>query len=753
MSRPDAARRRGSVALALGVLVGLVATIIPVTRVVSVGAWVVGGIALAAVLLIVSVLLRRVRVPALGVTLIEVALWVMTITAVFLHESAWFGVVPSPESLPAVSQLISGAVQEIATGAAPLAASVPLSFFIVSAIGALAIVLDHVVITTRMPLLAAVALVAVALVPTIAVPAPMDVGAFVLLAVSVLFLLRTDTRTRQTTPSRRSTAASGAAVAIGAVAVVVAIVLTPLLPAPGTRAGPVGGGTSGIDPTLRLGDDLRRPNPVEVLRVRTTEPGAPYLRAVTLSTFAGVVWRPDQGDAQPIGAGDGFGPVRTDPAVARDERETMVEVERLDTPYLPVPFPATAIDGLTGAWGIVAENRTVIGNGADTSGQRYTVAVEAPDPSAEQMRAAPSREADVAPLYTEIPAETPQLVLDLAGEVTAGTDSDFAAVAALQRWFRSSEFAYSLSAPVEDGFDGAGVDAVEQFLIEREGYCVHFASAFALMARSLGIPTRIVIGYLPGVSTGDTVDDRIVYSVTSDQLHSWPEVYFEGIGWVGFEPTNSLGTPPTFATTGNDPAGLLDDPAAPSAEPTTSSAPTARPDTLDSPALGEAQDSTGPGAALPALLITALILWVLVSPALVRKVWRRRQLAAARAGDVGSAWTVVQDTAIDLGIPVPPSESPRAFGARLVAEHDAPAEAVRRLVSAVEHASYAPVGLVASGRTRSDPSTADVAASVRAALQGSVPVSRRVLAAFAPRSLLIRAGSAAAGAGATPRAR
>ncbi len=753
MFRPDLPRRRGSAALALGILVGLVAAIIPVTRVVSVGAWVVGGIALAAVLLAVSVLLRRVRVPALGVTLIETALWVMTITAVFLHDSAWFAVVPSPESLPAVSQLISAAVQEIATGAAPLAASVPLSFFIVAAIGALAIVLDHVVITTRMPLLAAVALVAVALVPTIAVPAPMDVGAFVLLAVSVLFLLRTDTRTRLSAPTRRPSAASATALAIGAVAVVVAVVLTPLLPAPGTRAGPVAGGTSGIDPTLRLGDDLRRPNPVEVLRVRTTGPGAPYLRAVTLSSFAGVVWRPDQAEAQPLGAGDGFGPVRTDPAVARDERETIVEVERLDTPYLPVPFPATAIDGLTGEWGIVAENRTVIGNGADTSGQRYTVAVEAPDPSAEQMRAAPSRDSGIAPMYTEIPAETPPLVLDLAREVTAGTDSDFAAVAALQRWFRSSEFGYSLSAPVDDGFDGAGVDAVEQFLIEREGYCVHFASAFALMARSLGIPTRIVIGYLPGLSTGDTIDDRIVYSVTSDQLHSWPEVYFEGIGWVGFEPTNSLGSPPTFATTGNDPAGLLDDPAEPSADPTTSSAPTARPDTLDSPALGEAQNSTGPGAALPALLITALILWVLVSPALVREVWRRRQLAAARAGDVGSAWTVVQDTAIDLGIPVPPSESPRAFGARIVSEHDAPADAVGALVSAIERASYAPAGFIAAGRTRSDPSPAEAATTIRTALQASAPAPRRVLAAFAPRSLLIRPGSAAAGAGTTSRAR
>ena len=753
MFRPDLPRRRGGIPLALGLLVGLAATILPVTRVVAPGAWVAGGLGLATLLLAVSVVLRHLRMPALGVTLIEAVVWALTLTVVFLRDTAWFGIVPGPDSLRAISQLIGAAVQEIATGVAPLTPSVSLSFFIVAAVGALTVVLDHVVLTTRMPLLGAVALVAVALVPTIAVPAPMDVGAFVLLGVSVLFLLRTDTRTRQSTRSTRPSAASGTALAIGAVAVVVAVVLTPLLPPPESRAGPVGGGISGIDPTLRLGDDLRRPNPVEVLRVRTSEPGAPYLRAVTLSTFAGVVWQPDEVPTEPVGVGAGFGPVDTDESVPREERETNVEVQRLNTPYLPVPYPATAVDGLTGEWGIAAENRTVVGERTDTSGQRYAVTSEEPDPSLEQIRAARSREADVSAIYTEIPVETPGLILDLAVEVTAGTETDYDAVAELQRWFRSSDFAYSLDAPVEDGFDGAGVDAVEQFLVQREGYCVHFASAFALMARSLGIPTRVVIGYLPGEGTDETVDDEVVYAVTSDQLHSWPEVYFEGIGWVGFEPTNSLGSPPTFTSTGTDAADRLDDPVQPTPVPTATVAPTARPDTLDSPNLGAPQNTGGLAAAVPLTLVVALVLLVLVAPALARELWRRRQRNAAHAGDERAAWMLVQDTAIDLRIPAPPSDSPRAFGARLVVEHGAPADAVHALVAAVEHASYAPAGYVAAGRVRGDRSLEAAAMSVRTSLLGSATTSRRLLAAFAPRSLLVRPGSAAAGAGEGSRAR
>ena len=190
-------RAHGQAALAVGVFVALVATTLPVMRVIAPGAWVAAGFSLAAVILALGAVLRRVGVAGLAVTGIDIVVWVLALTLFYLRDSAWGGLVPSPATFDAVGTLISSAVQEMAVGAAPLAATPALSFFVVAAIGALAIVLDHVVITTRMPLLAAVALVAVAVVPTIAVPAPMDVFAFVLLAAGILFLLATDTRTRR----------------------------------------------------------------------------------------------------------------------------------------------------------------------------------------------------------------------------------------------------------------------------------------------------------------------------------------------------------------------------------------------------------------------------------------------------------------------------------------------------------------------------------------------------------------------------
>jgi hypothetical protein len=256
-----------------------------------------------------------------------------------------------------------------------------------------------------------------------------------------------------------------------------------------------------------------------------------------------------------------------------------------------------------------------------------------------------------------------------------------------------------------------------------------------------------VIGYLPGRGTNDTVDDRMVYSVTSDLLHSWPEVFFEGIGWVAFEPTNSLGAPPVFASGGSTPTGPQDaGPAIPVPTSAPSAAPTERADTPNAPSAGGPTGDGGLGALWPATGVLALLIVLLLVPALARAVWRHRQRAAARSGDATSTWLAVQSIAIDLGIPVPSSESPRAFGGRLIAR-GAPADAVSALVSAVERASYAPAGYTTAGRIRGDRSLDDALAAVSAGLREHAAPLQRSLAAAVPRSLLIRPGSAAADAG------
>ena len=375
-----------------------------------------------------------------------------------------------------------------------------------------------------------------------------------------------------------------------------------------------------------------------------------------------------------------------------------------------------------------------------------------PQPTLEQVRSRSAGAPDQPEGTTELPADIAPIVGDLAAQVTAESTNDYDTLVALQSWFRSPEFSYSHDAPVEDGFDGSGVEVVAQFLEQRKGYCNHFASAFALMARTLGMPSRIVQGYLPGSATSDAVEGETVHSVSSYQRHAWPEVLFEGIGWVPFEPTNGLGVATSYSPAASVP-GVADDALAATPAPSASSSlgPGLSPEELeggeDGGEVGATSIAVNP---LPALTLVLGILFALAIPALIRELRRRQMLTAASNGDAGAAWQTVQDAAIDLGIEVPASETPRRFGRRLIQQHGAPAAAMSQLISAIERTSYAPGGRHAY---RQGGAMRDAAIAVRAAMFASVDSPRRLLALLVPRSLIVRPGSDRAASNANARAR
>ncbi|WP_169580992.1 MULTISPECIES: DUF3488 and transglutaminase-like domain-containing protein [Microbacterium] len=744
---PRSGRRGGEWVLTVALLAALLAALLPVLRVVKPGGWLLGSVIIASAVLAAGFVARRFRLPAVAVSLIEAGVWVAFMTLVFLRDTALLWVIPTPDTVRAVPPLIDDAVDQIVFGAAPLDDSVALAFLIVGSMGLLTLIVDHVVLTARMPLLASIGIVAVSLIPAIAVPRQVDVMAFVFLAVAILFLIRAETRSRERPleqAAERSAGVPATALGIGAIAVVVAVVATPLLPQPAMRAGGGLGPGPGIDATLQLGDDLRRPETVEVLRVRTDGSAAPYLRATTLSRFEGGVWEPDRVRTVPLDSDFGLGTVSVSSDVRVVETTTSVEVINLASVWLPVTFPAVEVSGLDGRWAAVPYNRTVISQSGSTQGQTYEVVASQPRPTLEQIRQYSAGGPDLRDETTQLPPDTPDIITQLAAEVTAGATNDYDRLIAMQRWFRGGEFRYSLEAPVEDGFDGSGAEAVARFLEVREGYCVHFASAFALMARSLHMPTRIVVGYLPGTATTDIREERTVYSVSSSLLHAWPEVYFDNVGWIPFEPTAGLGVPTSFAPAASLP-GTTNDPdnPTPGATPTPTTTPGADPNQPLDP-----RDEALPGTPLaganplPMLGVIMLILLVLALPFLVREVRRRQLTTSARGGDAASAWTMVQDAAIDVGIAVPASETPRAFAQRLIDQHGVAPDDVWTLVSAIERASYAP----GSGRDYwlGDAAT-DAAASVRAQLLAGAPAARRILAVVMPRSLIVRPGSVYAG--------
>ncbi|WP_336631079.1 MULTISPECIES: transglutaminase TgpA family protein [unclassified Microbacterium] len=740
MSGSDAARRRprGEVRLTIALWLAIAVTMVPLLRVVHSGGWVPGSALIGALVLACGFALRRTgRVPAVAITLVELAVWAGAVTAVFFPAQALLGVIPSGGVVAEAVDTVRTAGTEIFVGVAPIESSPAIAAVIVGSVGLLAVGLDHVVLTARLPLLAAVALVIVWLVPAIAVPAGVDVLAFVLLSAAILWLLRAETRTREApAPASRAGGVTAVAIAIGAVAITAALVAGPALPPPTAAPGGTGLGAS-IDPSLDLGDDLRRPNDVPVLTARTDAPQPPYLRVATLSLFDGEVWQPDRTRSVPLSDG-ALEEVAAGEGIRITEYRTNVAVSQLASTYLPVPFPAVGVTGLQGDdWRAVPYNRTVLTGNGSVQGQNYEVVSHVPRPTREQIRAAPARATDASVDLYAVPAGTPSIVGEVARRVTAGASNDYDRLIALQSWFRGPEFTYSLTAPVQDGFDDAGVDAVAAFLDRKEGYCIHFAGSFALMARTLGMPSRIVVGFLPGTPTNDAVDGQRVVEVTTGQLHAWPEVYFEGIGWVPFEPTKGLGTATQFASAAEPVEGGGEDVVAPTAAPTPTASPTAAPvDRPDQPSEAGAPIAR---AIDPWPFLTTLLTVLIVAGAPAGIAWVRRRMLHLR-GDVAAAWRIVQDASIDLAIPVRPSESPRAFGARLVAVHGAPRAEVARLVDAMERASYAPDG----GRLPDDAGAAAISAAeaVRRALWAGVGGSERWRRAVLPRSLVIRPGSA-----------
>lgn len=138
--------------------------------------------------------------------------------------------------------------------------------------------------------------------------------------------------------------------------------------------------------------------------------------------------------------------------------------------------------------------------------------------------------------YLQLPESVPARVRELAAEVTANLDNPYDKANAIEKYLRTYTYNQGISAPP------SGQDGVDYFLFDvKEGYCDYYASAMAVMLRSVGVPARFVVGYTPGQpkETNEQSDEAPQYRILERNAHAWPEVYFPSYGWVQFEPTAS----------------------------------------------------------------------------------------------------------------------------------------------------------------------------------------------------------------------
>jgi transglutaminase-like putative cysteine protease len=736
--------------------------------------WFLQAAALVGVIAAVGSLARSVPLARVLTVAVQALAALVVLTVIFAPAQAPGGVVPGPAVMREFGRLLAQGGEDVGRYAAPAPVTDGIGLLLVGGVAVIGLLVDAVAVTYRSAAPAGLPLLGL-----YSVAAGLSQGGvpwlwFLSAAGGYLQLLLADGRDRLSRWGRLLPGASpaqgrpkadqpgdGAALApvrtgrrIAGAALGIALLAPSVLPSLSggllaqQRVGDVGpgaGGDSAVQMLVSLQNNLNQSEDREVLTYRTTPDGVRnmYLRIAALDRFDGASWKPSGGRGitgvpSPLPPPPGLGP-----------KARTAEVETLVTAAgsyrqsrLPMPYPATGVR-IGGRWRFEPESRTLVGDrGQTTAGARYTVSSLRVQPDAADLAAAGPPPAKLLREYTQVPDGLPEVVERTARSVTAGAANAYEQAVRLQDWFAfEGGFTYDTQAEA-----GSGTQAITRFLRQKDGFCVHFSFSMAAMARTLGIPARVAVGFTPGAARPDGT-----MSVSLRDAHAWPELYFQGAGWTRFEPTPSRGTTPDYAAE-ETPSG---EDAATAPRPAESAAPRPAPGPSQSctvemkriggcetPAAQASGAETGRGLSWRTVAIAAalagLVLAVPVLPVLVRAAVRRRRLGSRRRGPAGgdaasrtlAAWTELTDSAWDHGILPDGSRTPRQAAARIVLEgrldQDA-AESAYRIAAAVEQVLYAP-----RPRPAGDPAD-DVRRAV-AGLRAMAGRRARLRALLAPRS-------------------
>jgi transglutaminase-like putative cysteine protease len=688
------------------------------------------AIAVPAILVLGVAAATRALIPRIRVLPSVVSLAVATIVISFVAAptTTLFGL-PTFATWDTFVVLARAGIDSLAGQEPPAVAEPGVLFLLAAGAALIAVISDAIAVTLRRPALTALILVPAALVPFTIVPGE----DFFWLAVAViawLFVVASDRPAR----GRRGWDAVGVVGASLAVALL-ATTVVPLPSAEGTSGEGAGSIRSGVNPIVTLGDDLRREETLTALVYSTESELSHYLRLTALDEFRDEGWESDSTPDAASTPESAPPPPGLGADVASEVEVTTVSIRLLGGGWVPVPYPALGVEGLRAdaEWDPTSQSLRV--EGRSVRGENYEVSSLALAPTAQQLQDAGSVVPEsLEPLAAADP-EWPAIIAETAASATAGTTTNYERAVALQDFFRGGEFEYSERAPERGGYDESSAGAVAAFLEEQSGYCVQFASAMAIMARTLGIPSRLVLGFLPGEASDDDeeTDEPTQWVVTSDELHAWPELYFEGIGWVPFEPTAQRGDPADYSAP--EALATVDDaPTTPDvAVPAPSVAPSAAPDRRDfgTGALEESEVEAGVPPIVPWGLGIAVLLLL---PGAARWLLRRRRLAHIASGRAGAelAWREVMETAADLALEPSATATPRANAGVLGAAVGSDDGALAVLLLAVEHEAFA------NGAGSDRQEIVDATRALLRDLRRTVPPSRRVAATLLPRTLLDR---------------
>jgi transglutaminase-like putative cysteine protease len=412
--------------------------------------------------------------------------------------------------------------------------------------------------------------------------------------------------------------------------------------------GPGGGNQTVVSPVVDIRPRLNQQGTTTMFTVTADHPA--YWRLTALDNFDGTVWSASH-DYRSSGASIRLDrPPKTGVLVVRQS----FRIQDLGGIWLPAAYAPGRVTGAP-----VAEDpvgATVVAK--LKTGLRYTAVSATPQPTLTELRAAGAG-ADVSDKFLELPSQDQAAITSVTQQVVTGREtSAFDEALAVQSFLRT--FRYDRRAAA-----GSSTDYLLTFLTRtRAGYCEQFAAAMAAMLRAAHIPSRVAIGFLPGRQKGNT------YTVTNHDAHAWPEAYFDGIGWIAFEPTPRPDVLPAPYARGQP---LVANPAAAASAPT----PTGKALLPPFPGGGSTKDLPTPGSgrrpidvAARATLITALFLLALAALTFAaretklrawRNPWKKNSQDKQPAEIARGAFTEFTRRAADAHRPRQPHETEHEF--------------------------------------------------------------------------------------------
>ena len=529
---------------------------------------------------------------------------------------------------------------------------------------------------------------------------------------------------------------------LGVAALVGGLLIGPVLPGPDapivkyknrTSTGPSNRAT--ISPLVDIRGRLVDQAGLEVFTVKSQAKA--YWRLTSLDTFDGSIW--SSNDTYRETRGD----IRTrevlDPGTPSVTSEQEYVVGALASIWLPAAFRPERIEGIDDV-SYNQDTASLITPAETTDGSIYTVRSALPTLTPELLANAPAvAPQEINEQYLALPAISPRVVTE-ARRITDPHATPYAKARALQDSFHRG-FRYDLNA--RPGHDN---NALENFLLRtKAGYCEQFAGAYAVMARAIGLPARVAVGFTPGELQTDGK-----YHVRDEHAHAWPEVYLHGFGWVAFEPTPGRGAPNATAYTGrpegqdeSNNQGTVETTAPSTTTPTPGDEnPTTIPDfeedqnTLDT--TGDEDKGLSEVEKAVLMVLGLALLWATIVPFLHVQRRRARRRVPGSAAAVLADWADTVEVLSAAGVGRRPSETMQEYAERAAKSaglQPDPARALRGLAKDAAFAAYAETDVPDEVLARSSTH----AKAVKTAVLDQVSVTDRVAWWLDPRPLVATA--------------